>query len=155
MPVIDSARGLLRAAEIAAAAPRVAALVFDGPGYAHDVHAREEEHGHRLAYARGAVVTAARAHDVLPLIRANSFELQQLGHYGFAGALLEGPAAVAAANAAFTPSEWEISRARAHVEAYAAARGEGAWVARVGNEVVEADSARRARQLLAQANLEP
>ncbi len=152
-PVIDTARGILRAPEIAAAAPRVSGLVFDGPAYAHDVGAREEEHGDRLAYARGAVIAAARAVDALPLIRANAFELQHLGHYGFAGALVESQAAVGPANLAFAPTESEIARARAVIEAYQSVRGEGGWAARLGTEVVEADTARRARQLLAQAGL--
>lgn len=153
-PIIDTARGLIRANEIAVAVPRVAGLVFDGPGYAHDVGAREEEQGHRLAHARGAVVAAARAADALPLVRANAFELQQLAHYGFAGALLESAAGSQAANLAFTPTEWEIARARAQIEAYSAVRGEGGWAARAGAEVVEADTVRRARQLLAQAGEE-
>jgi citrate lyase subunit beta/citryl-CoA lyase len=152
--VIDTARGLLRAAEIMAAAPRVAGLVFDGMAYAHDIGAREEERGERLAYARGRVVAAARAHDGLPLVRANAFELQHLGHYGFAGALLESAAAASAANLAFTPTEAEVAHARRQIAAYAAVRGEGGWAARLGSEVVEADTVRRARQLLAQAGLE-
>lgn len=153
-PLIDTARGLLRAAEIAAAAPRVAGLVFDTFGYAADIGAREEEHGDRLAYARGAVVAAARASDGLPVIRANAFELQLLGHYGFAGALIESPAGVVPANLAFTPTEGEVEHARAVIAAYRAARTEGGWAARLGTQVVEADTVRRARQLLAQAGIE-
>ncbi len=154
LAVIDTARGVLRAAEIAGAAPRLAGLVFDSTAYAHDVGAREEEHGDRLAYARGAVIAAARAADALPIVRANAFELQLLGHYGFAGALVDRVTAAAVANAAFQPTEWEVNRARAVIAAYAAVKGEGGWAARLGSEVIEADTARRARQLLAQAGAE-
>lgn len=154
LATIDTARGVLRAAEIATAAPRLAGLLFDGPGYAHDIGAREEEFGDRLAFARGAVIAAARAADALPIVRANAFELQHLGHYGFAGAVVDRAAAAAVANAAFTPTEFEVGRARSIIASYTSTRGEGGWAARMGNEVVEADSVRRARQLLAQAGAE-
>jgi citrate lyase beta subunit len=77
--------------------------------------------------------------------------MQQLAHYGFAGAVLDSPAGAVTANLAFTPTEWEIRHARDQVLAYSAARGEGGWAARLGTEVVEADTVRRSRQLLAQA----
>ncbi|MGE0572500.1 MAG: aldolase/citrate lyase family protein [Dehalococcoidia bacterium] len=154
LATIDTARGVLRAAEIAAAAPRLAGLLFDGPAYAHDIGAREEEFGDRLAFARGAVIAAARAADALPVVRANAFELQRLGHYGFAGAVVDRAAGAQIANAAFTPTEHEVARARAIITSYASTRGEGGWAARMGTEVVEADSVRRARQLLAQAGVE-
>ncbi len=150
-PSIDSARGLVRALEIAAATPRAGGLVFESAGYARDTGARDEASGPRLAYARGAVVAAARATDGLPVIQANSFELTQLAHYGFAGAAFSDVMAVGAANAAFLPTSTELAHARAQLEAYAAAKAEGAWVARLGTEVVDSDSVRKARLILAQA----
>jgi citrate lyase beta subunit len=44
----------------------------------------------------------------------------------------------------------EIERRRANnlIAAYEAARGEGAWVARVDDEVADASAVRRARQAL-------
>jgi citrate lyase beta subunit len=147
-PVIDSAAGLLRAAEIAQAAPRVAGLVFAAELYARDVGGRHEELGHRFAYARGAVVAAARGHDGLPLIIANPFELRDLAQQGFAGVILPDAGGVLSANIAFTAGEARLERARAHAAAYAAARAEGAWVARVDGEVVDSHAARKARQIL-------
>jgi len=77
--------------------------------------------------------------------------MQQLGHYGFAGGLVESAAGSTAANLAFTPNEFEVRHAREQIAAYESVRGEGGWAARLGTEVVEADTVRRARQLLAQA----
>ncbi|GAB4323178.1 MAG: aldolase/citrate lyase family protein [Dehalococcoidia bacterium] len=147
-PVIDTARGLLRAAESAEAVPRVAGLVFSGEQYARDVGGRAEEAGPRLAYARGAVVAAARAKDGLPLVAGNQLEFRSMAQYGFAGAIVTDARGVALVNAAFQPSEAELERAQRYVEAYEAARAEGAWVARLGGEVIDAHRARRARQLL-------
>jgi citrate lyase subunit beta/citryl-CoA lyase len=147
-PVIDTARGLLRAAEIVHAAPRVGGLVLDSAAYARDIGARQEEHGPRLAYARGGVVAAARAFEKLPLVVAEPLQLQTLSQYGFAGVLLADARAVTQANAAFTPSDAAVNLARRQAEAYDAARGEGAWVARLGASLVDAHTARKARQVL-------
>ncbi len=152
-PLIDTARGLVRAVEIAQAVPRVRGLVFDSPGYAGDIGARDEEHGPRFAHARGAVVAAARATDSLPLIRTHGFDSVALGHYGFAGLVCVDARVAGPANAAFTPTQLEIERAHAQIAAYAAARAEGAWAARLGAQIVEAHTARRAQQLLDQAGV--
>lgn len=148
-PVIETARGLLRAAEIVHAAPRAAGLVFDAAAYARETGARPEEAGPRLAYARGAVVAAARAHDALPLVACSGTEAQFLAQHGFAGALLPGTAFVAQANAAFTPPAPELERAARQAAAYDAARAEGAWVARDGVEIVDSHAARKAGQRVA------
>ena len=152
-PMIDTARGLVRANEIVHAAPRVAGLVFDSAAYAADVAARDEEHGPRFAHARGAVVAAARAADTLPLIRGQGFDTVALGHYGFAGLATADARTIGPANQAFTPTQLEIAHAKAQIAAYAAARAEGLWAARLGSRLVEAHTARRARQLLDQAGL--
>jgi citrate lyase subunit beta/citryl-CoA lyase len=148
VPVIGSARGLLRAPEIVAAAQRVAGLVFDGDLYARDVSARPEERGERFAYARGAIVAAARAVDRLPLAVANGFDVRDLGNYGFAGVVVSEPRAAASASVVFVTLEIERRRANNLIAAYEAARGEGAWVARVDDEVADASAVRRARQAL-------
>jgi citrate lyase subunit beta/citryl-CoA lyase len=147
-PVIDTARGLLRAAEIAAASPRIGGLVLASTAYAHDVGARAEESGPRLSYARGGVVAAARAVDALPLVESSAIQLRELAQYGFAGAIVGEVTAAGIANAAFQPAAATLERAAAAASAYDGARAEGAWVARAGEEVIDASAARRARHLL-------
>lgn len=146
-PVIDTARGLLRAAEIAHAAPRVAGLLFDAEGYAWDVGARAEERGERLAYPRGAVVAAARAHEKLPLVTSSGLELQFLFQHGFAGAVLVDARHAANANQLFAPGEFRLQRAKAEAGAYDAAKAEGAWVARAAEHVIDAHTVRALRAL--------
>jgi citrate lyase subunit beta/citryl-CoA lyase len=154
-PIIDTARGLMRAAEIAAAAPRVRGLVLDADRYARDIAARAEEQGPRLAFARGLVTAAARAIDGLPLVAGAHLELRHHAQFGFAGAIVRDLPSVAVANQAFTPTESQIARARALRDAYAAARAEGVVVGRVDDEVADASAARRARQTLEAAGLDP
>jgi citrate lyase subunit beta/citryl-CoA lyase len=147
-PLIDSARGLLRAADMAQAAPRVAGIALDIDAYARDTGARAEAKGHRLAYARGAVVAAARAFDLLPVIVAGPLEVLDLANHGFAAIILPDFRGVASANAAFAPTAAELARASSHVALYDAARAEAAYVARDGATVIDAHVARKARQLL-------
>lgn len=147
-PVIDTARGLLRVAEVAHAVPRVAGLVFASDRYADDVGARREAHGERLAYARGAVVAAARAFDVLPLVEASGLDAQNLVQWGFAGIVLPDERAAAAATIAFGPGPSRLERARTHLAVYESARANGAWVGRHGTAVVDSHVVRKARQLL-------
>ena len=146
--VIGSARGLLRAAEIAGATPRVAGLVFAAGRYAMDVGARAEEHGERFAYARGAIVAAARATDGLALHMGNAVDVRNMSQYGFTAAILSDAGLIPAANVAFAPTDAQLRRAEAHVAVYKAARSEGAWVGRHHGEVVDAHRARKARLLL-------
>ncbi|MGI8925845.1 MAG: aldolase/citrate lyase family protein [Tepidiformaceae bacterium] len=147
-PIIDTARGLLRAPEIAVASPRTAGLVFDSAAYARDILARDEAQGPRLAYARGAVVAAARAAGGLPLVVASHLEARELAHYGFAGLVFSDPAGASAAAGALTPTAAVLEWAAAAIAAYDAARAEGAWVARLGTTFIDAHTARQARRLL-------
>ncbi len=147
-PQIDTARGLLRAAEIVQAAPRVGGLIFHTKRYAADTGARDEEKGERLAYARGAVVAAARAFDRLPIVAATHLEAKFVGQYGFAGILLPPDGNATVSNVAFAVNEGQVARAREEIEAYENARAEGAWVARLGDAIIDSHAARKARQRL-------
>ena len=150
-PVVDTARGLLRAAESLAAAPRTGGLVLASEAFARDVGARLEETGLRLAYARGSVVAAAAAHETVALIDGSSLELRDMANYGFAGAVLDDARLVPLANDVFAPTPTVLKRARADVDAYES-RPEGAWVARRAGGVVDAQRSRQARAALGRAS---
>lgn len=147
-PVIATARGLLRAHDIAAAVPRDDGLVFDAEAYARDIGARHEEVGHRLAYARGAVVAAARAQNGLPLISPMPVDPRDAAQQGFAAAVVRSVSDVVVANLAFQPYAHRIERARGQLAAFDAARAEGAWVARHHGDLIDAHAAKKARQLV-------
>ncbi|MEO8540147.1 MAG: aldolase/citrate lyase family protein [bacterium] len=147
-PIIDTARGLLRSGDIASAAPRVGGLVFHSRHYAHDIGARDEQKGDRLAYARGQVVAISRAVGGQPLIVSDGLELIYLSQYGFAGAILPDPRMVPAANAAFTPHDAISVQAQQALEKFEQARIEGLWVARHGERVVDSAVAKRASRIV-------
>lgn len=145
-PIVDTARGLLRAGDVASAAPRVGGLVFHSRNYAHDIEARDEQKGDRLAYARGQVVAIARAIGGLPLIVADGLESQYLSQYGFAGVILRELRNIPTANAAFTPYDEVRTQSQQALERFEQARIEGNWVARHGDRVIDSAAAKRARR---------
>jgi citrate lyase subunit beta/citryl-CoA lyase len=147
-PMVDTARGLLRSGDIAAAAPRVGGLVFHSRNYAHDIGARDEQQGDRLAYARGQVVAISRANGGTPLVVCDGQELVYLSQYGFAGAILPDPRMVPSANSAFSPHDAIRLQAQQALEKFEQARIDGLWVARHGERIVDAVSARRARHIV-------
>nr|WP_314528942.1 CoA ester lyase [uncultured Brevundimonas sp.] len=72
--------------------------------------------------------------------------------YGFDGKSLIHPSQIAAANAAFSPSETEIAHARAVVAAFAAPEAQGQGAIRVGGAMVERLHLEQAKALLARAD---
>lgn len=147
-PVVDTARGLLRSAEISAAAPRVAGLAFHARHYAHDAGARDEQKGDRLAFARGQVVAVARAIGGQPLVFSDGLELVYLSQYGFAGTILPESRMVPSANAAFTPHDAVRMQAEQALERFEQARIAGSWVARHAGRVIDSTAAKRARRIV-------
>lgn len=71
--------------------------------------------------------------------------------YGFDGKSLIHPSQIAAANAAFSPSETEVAQARAIVAAFAAPEAEGQGAIRVNGAMVERLHLDQAQALLARA----
>lgn len=147
-PVIDTARGLLKAEAIAGAAPRVGGLVFHTRRYAHDIGARDEQRGERLAYARGQVVAVSRAFGHAPMVYTDGLELTYLAETGFASAILPEPRYVVNANTLFAPTPGAKEFAKEAIAAYDAARAESATVARVGEHVIDGPAAHKARHIL-------
>ncbi|MFN7129864.1 MAG: HpcH/HpaI aldolase/citrate lyase family protein [Brevundimonas sp.] len=105
-----------------------------------------------------ALVVAARVHGLLAIdgvfnriedADGLAAEAAQGRLYGFDGKSLIHPSQIAAANAAFSPSEAEVAEARAVVEAFAAPEAEGRGAIRVGGAMVERLHLIQAEALLA------
>ncbi|MEI4473012.1 HpcH/HpaI aldolase/citrate lyase family protein [Frigidibacter sp. MR17.24] len=147
--LIESARGLDRAAEIAQAAAR---LAFGSIDYAADLgigHTR-----FALAQARGALVLASRLAGLPPPIDGVTTAIRDAAlieddarhavEMGFGGKLLIHPGQIAPARAGFAPSDEETGWARRVLDA----AGDGAAVA-VDGAMVDAPVIARAQALLA------
>lgn len=160
--LIESAKGILRAEEIAHATPRMASLIFGIADYAGDVGAllTDDAFTH-FRYAKQKTVAAAKSAGIdavdcvtlkfrdLDLAKADA---EQARAMGFDGKWCIHPDQVKVVNAAFTPTEEEIKKAQEIVEAYRQAdveKGLGAIV--IGDEMVDAATIRVEEKKLAVA----
>jgi len=159
--LIESAKAVLHAEQIAASTPRLAALIFGVVDYAGSIGARDpvREQFALYHYPKAKTVAAARAAgiDVVDGVTLQFRDLQQCEHdarsaaqMGFDGKWAIHPDQVPAINRAFTPSPEEISRAREIIDLYEKANvnsGLGAVVYK--DEMVDAASLPIERKKLA------
>lgn len=138
--MIESSRGVLRAAEIAASSPRMATLIFGSADYITDVRCRPGEDRMELLLAMQMIVLAARAAGI-GAIDAPCFEIRDLDllqkeacqarRLGFDGKNALHPAQVGPINEIFDVTPEEI-----------------AWAQRVIAELDEAEQRGRALSTL-------
>lgn len=152
--LIESAKGLLRAEEIASCTPRMASLIFGIADYAGDVGAKEltREQFQTFHYPKAHTIAAARAAgiDVIDNVTLHFRDLDQVkqdaeqgARLGFDGKWAIHPSHIDIINAAYTPSPDELKRALAIMEEYAKAdreKGLGAIVYQ--DEMVDAATLR-------------
>ena len=146
-PIIGSARSLLRALEIASAAPRVKGLVLDIDAYARDVRARFEQRGPRFAWARGNVVAIARSLVQLPIIKGQDLEFRELANTGFEGAIFQDPKMTSLVNDIFEITNTELVQARAEISAFEQ-KDKGDLVARLDGSFVDEYKVRKSQQII-------
>jgi citrate lyase subunit beta/citryl-CoA lyase len=159
---IESPRGLLQAAAIGAASPRVAALMFGAEDYGRELGlpVKREGEAAELIFARSMLVNgAAAAHvqaidGVWPDISdAAGLERDcvQSRRLGFSGKSLIHPGQIDTINRTFSPTPEEIDYARRVVAAFdeAQARGEGSIA--FGGQLIDLPIVERARRTLALA----
>jgi citrate lyase subunit beta / citryl-CoA lyase len=160
LPLLESPRAILRAAEIAAADAPVAALLFGAEDLTAQLAVARTIDGEELVVARAQIVLAAAAVGAEPIdaVLTNLDDLTLLRRdcergraVGFRGKMAIHPKQIAVINEVFTPSAAEIDRARHIVAAYETARASGEGVTRMGNEMVELPIVERARRTLALA----
>ncbi|MFL6313779.1 MAG: HpcH/HpaI aldolase/citrate lyase family protein [Terriglobales bacterium] len=159
--LIESAKGVLHAEQIAASTPRLAGVIFGVVDYAGNIGARDpvREQFSLYHYPKSHIVAAGRAAgiDVIDGVTLQFHDLQQCEHdsrsasqMGFDGKWAIHPDQVSVINRAFTPSQEEITRAREIIDLYQRAdidSGVGAMVYK--DEMVDAASLPAERKKLA------
>jgi citrate lyase subunit beta/citryl-CoA lyase len=156
--MIETPLGVLAAAEVAGASPRLGALVLGTSDLAADLHARETRTRLPLLTALGLVLLAARAHGRavldgvhLGLADAEGFEAacRQGRELGFDGKTVIHPGQIAPANTAFSPTVEEAEWARRIIAAYTQRSAAGQGAVRIDGRLVEALHVEEARRILA------
>jgi citrate lyase subunit beta/citryl-CoA lyase len=165
---IETAHGFVNAREIAAASPRLEALIFGAGDYAASMRmpstaigepdANDEAYpGHRWHAVMHTIVATARVNglrcmdgpyagytDAAGLSRA----CQIARALGFDGKQCIHPGQLAAVNAAFSPTDAEVATAQAMVDAYDRAVAAGQGAATHEGRMIDAANLRMARTTL-------
>ncbi len=162
MPMIETARSVLVAREIAEADERVAALCFGGGDLAAQVGWMRTREGGELATARALLVLAAAVRglgsvdtpwlDIADIDGARS-EAKDVARLGFSGKFAIHPSHVAAINEAFTPSPADVADARGLLEAFDRAIAAGSGIATYKGRMIDRPDALQARRVVARAEL--
>ena len=158
--MIETPRGVLRAADVADASPRLACLVAGTSDLVKDLRARHTAARTEVLVSLSLVVLAARASGLSAL---DGVHLDLADDAGFAEACRQGrdlgfdgktlihPRTISAARLAFTPGDEEVAAARRVIEAHAAAAAAGRGVVVVDGRLVEALHVAEAHRVVALA----
>lgn len=162
VPLLESAAAVLAADKIAAG-PRVRRLQLGEADLRADAGITPGEDEREMAYLRSHIVLVSAAHRLQPPVAPTSVVVRDaeglrastlaLARMGFVGRACIHPAQVAVVNAVFTPSEEELDKAGALVEAFerAVAAGQGVLLDSGGRMVDEA-VVRQSRRILGRAS---
>jgi citrate lyase subunit beta/citryl-CoA lyase len=158
--MIETPRGVLEVREIAAASPRLAALVLGTSDLTKDLHAVATRDRLPLITALGLAVLAARAHGLAILDGVHldladdegfAFSCRQGRELGFDGRTLIHPKQIAPANIAYAPSAEEIEWSRRVIAAHAEASAGGRGVVLLDGKLIESLHVENAHRLVALA----
>ena len=158
--MMETPRGVLNAAAIAGAHPRLGGFVMGTNDLVKELRASHTPDRAPVAAALGHCLLAARAAGIACIDGVyNAFrdedglraECEAGKAMGFDGKTLIHPAQLAIANEVFGPSEAALEEARAQLAAFEAAEAEGKGVAVVDGRIVENLHVETARRLLSEA----
>jgi len=158
--MLETSLGIIYAREIAAASPRLAALVLGTSDLTKDLHALSTRDRLPLLASLGLATLAARAHGLaildgvhLDLSDDEGFvaSCRQGRELGFDGKTLIHPKQIAPANAAFAPSAEEVAWSRRIIATHAEAAAAGKGVVLVDGRLIETLHVENARRLVALA----
>ncbi len=145
--MVETARSLLHAYDVASASPRVSGISIGGQDFAADLGIRRTRDGGELLYARAAIVTAAKAAgvDAFDTVFTNVNDCDGLfadaaaaANMGFSGKAAIHPSQVAVIHRAFRPEEKEVRKAARVVRAAREAEERGVGVIAVDGRMVDA-----------------
>ena len=160
MPIIESARGVLAADEIAGSHQQVVALTLGLEDLTADLGVVKTAAGAETLFARSMVVYAAKAHGLQAIdsvygdvddevgLRASVREAKSLG---FEGKGCVHPRQISVVHEEFAPTVDELERAHEIVDAFEEAEANGLGVVSLGSKMIDPPVVKRAMQLVRQA----
>ena len=159
MAAIESARGVLQAQSIATASERLIGIALGAEDYVTDLKTTRSD-GTELFFARNMILNAARAAGIAALDTVYSdvnneegflAEVELIKKLGFDGKSVINPRQILPLHQALIPSEKDLKKAYAVVEAIAEAKRRGSGVISLNGKMVDRPVALRAQRLIALA----
>ena len=160
MPIIESAKGVLNAERIAAAADNIVSMAIGLEDYAADLGVQRTNEGIESFYARSHLVTVCKAYGIQAIdsvfsdvgdtdaLRQN---VQRSKTLGFEGMGCIHPRQIKVIHEGYAPEEQEIDKAKAIVTAFEKATQDGIGVVSLGTKMIDAPVVERAQQTIAAA----
>ena len=161
MPIVETAKGMAAAREMAAAGTRVRRLAFGAGDYSRDLGLVWSFDEAELAPARAEVVLASRLAGIEPPIDTVFIHIREAEHFrasaeraqglGFQGKMCIHPNQVAPTNAAFSPTEEAVAWAGRIVAEFEKAEAAGSASIQVEGTFVDYPIVEKALATLAKA----
>lgn len=159
MPIIETGPGVADVHAIARAGTRVRRLAFGAGDYTFDMDIAWSRDELEFLPARSALALASRAAGLEPPIdtvwvdlrdkEGFSASAKRVRGLGFQGKLCIHPDQVPVVNAAFAPTEEQVARARAVVEAFEKAEAQGSASIQLNGQFIDYPIVHQARRVLA------
>jgi len=153
MPIIESAKGVLNAYEIASASENVVALAIGLEDYTADLGTQRTNEGTESLFARSMVVNASRAAGIQPIdsvfrdvsdMEALAENVKRSKALGFDGMGCIHPRQIKVVHDNFAPEEGEIDQAKKICIAFKEAKAKGLGVVSLGSKMIDAPIVKRA-----------
>ena len=158
VPIIETAAGLLRAQQIAAASPRLKRLSFGAGDFSLDTNMAWTFGHEGLLWARIQMVIISRAAGLAPPLdtvfadladmEGLAAEAAQAKRLGFGGKTCIHPKQVELVNAVFTPKAEEVEQAQRIIDAFEQAVASGIASLQVAGQFVDYPVAEKARRIV-------
>ncbi len=161
MAAVETAKGLLKAYEIASASPRMVALAIGGEDFVADLHTSRSKHGRELFVARSEILLAARAAGINAIDTVFSDvndtegfinEATAIKEMGFDGKSVVNPRQIQMVHDIFTPTAKEIDHAKKVLVAYEEALARKSGVISLNGKMIDLPIVARAERTLAYAD---
>ncbi len=160
---METAKGILRAEEIAVASPRIACIGAGPEDLALDLGIEATVEGREFLYAKLRMILVANAAGVLPMglmgtladyadLEGLTRSAQEAYRVGFRGASLIHPAQVPICNAAYAPAPELVAWSKRLIEAFDDGVARGTASVALEGRMIDIPLAEKAHRLLARAN---
>lgn len=161
MAAIESAQGVLNAYSIATSSKRLIGIALGAEDYVTDLKTTRSPEGVELMFARSMIVNAARAAGIMALDTVYSDvnneegfrrEAELIKKLGFDGKSVINPRQIPPLHEVFAPTEKDLQKAYAIMEAIEEANRRGSGVIALNGKMIDKPVVERARYMIERAN---